>query len=239
MTLNVLSLCTGIGAIDLGLQNAGMAIVGQVELDPFCRDVLTARWPEVERHDDVRTALGWWRQRDRPRVDVVAAGSPCQDITPLGRRAGIEGERSGLWADIARLVSELRPRFLLLENSTSLAVRGLDRVLADLARCGFDAEWDCIPAAAIGAPHLRARTWLLAYPRGLRNSPGDTVFAGRPITGLRAGWPPEPQVDRVVDGATARLVRPQVHALGNAVVPQIAEHIGRLIVATDRQEVAA
>jgi DNA (cytosine-5)-methyltransferase 1 len=101
-----------------------------------------------------------------PYVDVLAGGFPCQDLSYAGKGAGIDGERSGLWGEYARLIRELRPRYVVVENVTALLARGMGRVLGDLAACGYDAEWDCIPAAAVGAPHRRDRVWIVAYPNG-------------------------------------------------------------------------
>jgi DNA (cytosine-5)-methyltransferase 1 len=98
-----------------------------------------------------------------PYVDILAGGFPCQDLSYAGKGAGIDGERSGLWAEYARLIRELRPRYVVVENVSALLARGLGRVLGDLAACGYDAEWDCIPASAVGAPHRRDRIWLIAY----------------------------------------------------------------------------
>jgi DNA (cytosine-5)-methyltransferase 1 len=101
-----------------------------------------------------------------PRVDVLCGGFPCQDISVAGRGEGIDGARSGLWAEYARLIRELRPRYVVVENVAALLARGMERVLGDLAACGYDAEWDCIPASAVGAPHRRDRVWLVAYREG-------------------------------------------------------------------------
>jgi site-specific DNA-cytosine methylase len=100
-----------------------------------------------------------------PYVDVLCGGFPCQDISVAGRGEGIDGARSGLWGEYARLIRELRPRYVVVENVAALLARGMERVLGDLAACGYDAEWDCIPASAVGAPHRRDRVWLVAYPR--------------------------------------------------------------------------
>jgi DNA (cytosine-5)-methyltransferase 1 len=109
-----------------------------------------------------------------PYVDVLCGGFPCQDLSYAGKGAGIDGERSGLWAEYARLIRELRPRYVLVENVSALLARGLGRVLGDLAACGYDAEWDCIPASAVGAPHRRDRVWLVAYPQRDDGGPRGT-----------------------------------------------------------------
>jgi DNA (cytosine-5)-methyltransferase 1 len=199
-----------------------------------------------------------------PHVDVLCGGFPCQDLSYAGKGAGIDGERSGLWSEYARLVRELRPRYVIVENVPALLTRGLGRVLADLAACGYDAEWDCVPASAVGAPHRRDRVWLVAYPNGA-GEPSESVDAGPgrgfvvpggPVAdsevesvgaGLREGepaglgwgrlgdqrgsdnpWRVEPNVGRVADGVPDRVDR--LRSLGNALVPQVAEWIGRRIV---------
>src|SRR5438093_244553 len=105
------------------------------EQDRFCRDVLSRRWPGIPRLGDIRR-VGVDRDWEPCRVDVLCGGFPCQDISPAGRRIGIAGARSGLWSEMFRLVCELRPRYVLVENSADLAARGLDVVLGDLASIG-------------------------------------------------------------------------------------------------------
>jgi DNA-cytosine methyltransferase len=157
--LTVGSLFSGIGGFDLGFQRAGFEIKWQVEIDPFCRRVLEKHWPGVKRYSDVRHL----HAPEPAWVDVVCGGFPCQDISDAGKRAGIDGERSGLWAEFARLIRELEPRYIVVENVAALLGRGLSRVLGDLAESGYDAEWDCLPASAVGAPHRRDRIWIVAY----------------------------------------------------------------------------
>jgi len=255
------SLFAGIGGFDLGLERAGMLCRWQVEIDPFCRAVLAKHWPEVPRYDDVRTV----GVDTLERVDVLCGGFPCQDISHAGKRVGMAGERSGLWSEYARLIGELRPRYVLVENVTALLGRGLGAVLGDLAAIGFDAEWDCIPASAIGAPHRRDRVWLLAYPNGTRlegweragvserahERPfgargayvSDTHDQGQSGIAFHDGarrslsafarahewWRIEPDVGRVAHGVPNRVDR--LRSLGNAIVPQIAEWIGRRVIA--------
>lgn len=162
--LRVLDLFSGIGGFSLGLERTGgFETVAFCEIDPFCRRVLAKHWPNVRQYEDVRTLTADALQRDGIAVDVICGGFPCQDISFAGKGAGIEGERSGLWSEYARIISELRPSFVIVENVAALLGRGLDRILGDLASLGFDAEWDCIPASYIGAPHRRDRLWLVAY----------------------------------------------------------------------------
>lgn len=181
--LTVGSLFSGIGGFDLGFERAGYEIRWQVEIDPWARAVLAKHWPHVVRHNDVREVGA----HNLEPVDVIVGGFPCQDVSLAGKGAGLDGARSGLWSEYARLVRELRPRYVVVENVAALLVRGFDRVLGDLAACGYDAEWDCLPAAAVGAPHRRDRLWLVAYPaRGGQPVVRDVVSAtgGRAETGL-------------------------------------------------------
>ena len=158
--MNVGSLFSGIGGFDLGLERAGMRTVWFCEQDEFCQRVLARHWPGVPCYSDVRNL------RDPEPVDVLAGGFPCQDLSVAGKGAGLDGERSGLWSEYARLIGELRPRYVIVENVPALLARGFGRVLGDLAALGYDAEWDCIPASAFGAPHRRDRVWVVAYPNG-------------------------------------------------------------------------
>ena len=160
--LRVLDLFSGIGGFSLGLERTGgFETVAFCEIDPFCRRVLAKHWPHVRQFEDVTKLKG----EDVGPVDVICGGFPCQDISHAGKGAGIEGQRSGLWSEYARLVGELRPSYVIVENVSALLGRGIDRVLGDLAEIGFDAEWHCIPASAVGAPHIRDRVWIIAYPQ--------------------------------------------------------------------------
>ncbi|MFD4673712.1 DNA cytosine methyltransferase [Lentzea sp. NPDC058450] len=232
--LKVLSLFSGIGGLELGLERAGMTVAGQVEIDPYCQQVLETHWPEVPRHDDVLTAPEWWQSQARPRIDTVAGRFPCQPFSIAGEQLGIDDPR-WMWPAFADVVRVVRPRYVIVENVAAL-VRDRDAfswVLSDLHQLGFDAEWTVVGACAVGAPHRRRRLFLVAYPRGTR-LPGlhrtrrqiDLQPAQRD---LRRHWQTEPDVDRVAYGVPRRLVVDPLRALGNAVVPQLAEHIGRLI----------
>lgn len=228
------SLFAGIGGLDLGLERAGMRCVWQVEIDEYCRRVLAKHWPGVRRHDDVKTfpPEGEWG------CDLICGGFPCQDISNAGKRAGIEGSRSGLWSEYVRIICEIRPSFVLVENVSALLGRGLGRVLGDLAESGFDAEWDCLPAAAFGAHHLRDRVFVIANrsnavclrPQGgwtaAKQSWSREQFAGLVQTATRLSVPAG-RIGGISDGVPQRKQR--LHALGNAVVPQVAEWIGRRI----------
>ena len=324
MTLTVGSLFSGIGGFDLGLERAGMRVIWQSEIDPYASAVLRKHWPEVPNHGDIRSI----RAGTVELPDLICGGFPCQDISVAGAGAGIDGERSGLWKEFARVVGEIRPRYVVVENVGALTTRGLSVVLGDLAALGYDAEWHVIPAAAVDAPHLRERVWIIAHdaadadrrgcerqrleehadqqreprcePDGLgqrgwrdgtedaadadrdrvrdaeqRNARGrDDVCDGRRSVSVHDGAqgtaadaacgrvqghrtnrerePLAPTIARVLgrddagafwrewttvapirgvdDGVPRRMDRHRLHCLGNALVPQIAEVIGRAIV---------
>ena len=252
MKLNVLSLFAGIGGLELGLERAGMTAVGQVELDPYCQRVLANHWPEVPRHDDVRTAPAWWESEARPKVDVVCGGFPCQPFSTGGLRQGTTDARWG-WPWMADVVRAVRPRYVVVENVAALVddADAFGWMLADLADLGFDATWDVLRAADFGAPHCRERVYLVAHPTstdeprqgsGASEAPRWNEPGGSGLSSDRRNrWLPEPAVDRVAHGLPIWMVSPALHALGNAVVPQVTEHIGRLIVedAAWREQVAA
>ena len=154
------SLFSGIGGLDLGLEWAGVGYtVWQVERDPFCRAVLARHWPDAERFEDVCTV----GVANLAPVDVICGGFPCQDISYAGKGAGLDGERSGLWFEFARVVREMGPRFVVVENVSALLTRGLDAVLGTLASLGYDAEWCCVRASDVGARHRRDRVFLIGY----------------------------------------------------------------------------
>lgn len=167
MKLRLLDLFSGIGGFSLGLERSGaFETVAFCEVDPFCRAVLAQRWPGVRIYDDVRLLTGDTLAGDGIAVDAICGGFPCQDLSFAGRRAGLEGARSGLWSEYARLIGEIRPRFVVVENVPGLLSLGMGAVLGDLAALGYDAVWDCVPASAVGAPHRRDRVWIVAHANG-------------------------------------------------------------------------
>ena len=178
------SLFAGVGGMDLGFERAGMECRWQVEINTFARSILERHWPNVRRHDDVRTFPP--DDPDDWRVDVIAGGFPCQDVSVIGKRAGIEGDRSGLWEEFRRIVGVLRPRYVVVENTPGLLSGGFGRVLGDLAAIGYNAEWQTFPAAAVGAIHVRDRVWIVAYPgreRLQEGLPGGPEAAATQRTG--------------------------------------------------------
>jgi DNA (cytosine-5)-methyltransferase 1 len=239
------SLFSGIGGIDLGLERAGMHCAWQVEIDEYRQKVLAKRFPDVARYGDVRTC----GKRDLSAVDILAGGFPCQDISLAGQGAGLNGERSGLWREFSRLICELRPRYVIVENVAALLYRGIGRVLGDLAASGYDAQWRVFRAADFGYPHERKRLFIVAYSdknRCVRLDPyhaqrsarlyptlqtSETMVLLRDrIAQLEEGWR-EPSVCRVDDGVPAWLER--LAGIGDSVVPQVAEHVGRCILAAE------
>jgi DNA (cytosine-5)-methyltransferase 1 len=179
--LTVGSLFAGIGGFDLGLERAGMRTRWFCEQDEFCQAVLAKHWPGVPCYPDVTRLRG----PDIGAVDVLCGGFPCQDLSYAGAGAGLTGARSGLWSEYARLIGELRPRYVIVENVAALLARGLGTVLSDLAALGYDAEWDCIPASAVGAPHRRDRLWIVAYPA--RDLPAGATSTGAERERTRTG----------------------------------------------------
>lgn len=255
--LRVLDLFSGIGGFSLGLERTGgFRTVQFVEIGRYQQQVLQKRWPGVPIHDDIRTF-----RADPVGFDVVCGGFPCQDISIAGKGQGISGSQSGLWKEMHRIIDEARPQWVVAENVPSLRSRGLDQVLGSLSEIGYDAEWHCVPAAAVGARHRRDRIWILAYPndagRGEQRRTGPVwseispaqrcgPYESLPHSGClspqvpterlfpaieepeRAGlWETEPGVGRVAHGIPSRMDR--LKCLGNAIVPQIAEQIGKAI----------
>lgn len=254
--MDFISLFTGIGGLDLGLERAGMNCVAQVEIDEFCQKVLTKHWPNVPKFKDVINA----NKKNLPTANLICGGFPCQDVSIVGKRKGLKGKRSTLWTEFHRIVCEVRPEWVVIEN-----VRGLlssdngqffTKILRDLAASGYDAEWRLISASDMGAPHLRERIIIIAYPYGKFGSFG--VFdryseeiatrnkgtekwgkdwsilemASEPVGILRqrqAEFSTSPLV-RMVDGIPDVLDR--LRATGNAVVPQLAEIVGHCILHT-------
>jgi DNA (cytosine-5)-methyltransferase 1 len=162
MTLRLLDTFSGIGGFSYAAERivGGFETVAFVEREPYCQQILGKHWPNVPIYDDITTF-----SPEPYSADVVCGGFPCQDISTAGKQAGIkEGTRSGLFYELIRVVRLVRPRYVVLENVAAIVSNGLDTVLGELAEAGFDCEWACIPASAVGACHRRDRWWLVAYP---------------------------------------------------------------------------
>lgn len=218
MTLTVGSLFSGIGGLDLGLERAGMKVIWQSEIDPYCCKVLRKHWPEVPNHGNIKQID--WQTIQRP--DVICGGYPCQPFSTAGKKQG-ENDPKHLWPQYFTAIRTLRPKFAIMENVANHLVRGFGTVLADLASIRYDAQWDCIPAAALGAPHLRDRVFIIALDANSNSQLRSPIHEAP----QRSRWLPEPNVGRVAHGIPHRVDR--LRGLGNAVVPQVAEYIGRLI----------
>lgn len=245
MKLRVLDLFSGIGGFSLGLERTGgFETVAFCEIEKYPQKVLAKHWPGVPIYDDVRTLTAERLAGDGiGRIDVITGGFPCQDISVAGKQAGMgEGTRSGLWSEIARLIGELRPRYAIMENVTALlsgdSGRWFGRVLGDLAEVGYDCEWHCIPASYAGRMHSRDRVWIVTYPAGVYVQKSQMVGAGQVIRKPRGvsnvseicpfeGQADQPSMVGMVYGLSEWVDRSK--ALGNAVVPQIPELIGRAI----------
>ena len=164
----VLDLFAGIGGFSLGMERTGgFETVAFCEIDEKARAVLSRHWPDVPIYGDIRELTAQRLRDDGIHPDVLTGGFPCVDISTAGRGEGIEGEQSGLWSEYARIISEIRPRYAIVENVSALLVRGIDRVLGDLAEIGYDARWYVISASSVGAYHRRERVWIIAYPQCL------------------------------------------------------------------------
>lgn len=242
--LKVLDLFSGIGGFSLGLERTGgFETVAFCEIDPFCQKVLRKHWPDVPIFEDVRELTG---EQVGP-IDVICGGFPCQDLSQSGRQAGIEGERSGLYREMLRLIGECQPAWAIFENVSNLLSgengRWFSVFLNDLAGCGYDAQWHDIPASAVGAVHHRDRVWIIAYPtKKLRDGAGKiynsitrqiaesrtprsamALLAKAKSIQITANEPDH----RVLDGISEE--SHALGALGNAVVPQIPELLGHAI----------
>jgi len=234
--VNELALFAGAGGGILGGHLLGWRTVCAVEWEPYAASVLVQRQndgilPPFPIWDDVQTFDGkpW-----RGIVDVVSGGFPCQDISAAGKGAGIDGERSGMWREMARIIREVRPRYAFVENSPMLVTRGLERVLADLTSMGYDSRWGVISAADIGANHRRERIWIYARLGDSKSPRFPTRITGqgqRQSWGTSFGssqwWETEPNVDRVADGVAARVDR--LKAIGNGQVPAVAATAWKLL----------
>ena len=263
------SLFAGIGGFDLGLERAGMICRWQVENNPFCNKILAKHWPDVKRYGDIKDV----GKHNLESVDLICGGFPCQPFSVAGKQRGKEDDRY-LWPEMLRVITEVKPTWIIGENVAGIIRMELDQVLFDLEDQGYEAQPLVIPACAVDAPHRRDRVWIVAHSAKQRERrrrvqrsnkdratikewasdkftrPGKNVADAQCInddstrygTGkncrqqsreakiFRDGykWLPESGICRVANGVSRRVDR--LRALGNAVVPQIVEIIGRYIV---------
>lgn len=237
-----ISLFAGVDMTSLAIEPLGFKTIATAEIDEFNRSVLKARHPEAMHFSDVRDVSitnGYLNRRvgrsdfpaytKRAQPLIVSGGFPCQDISLSGHGAGIDGERSGLWGEFARVISEFKPEYVLIENVAALRGRGLDRILRDLASLGYIARWDCIPAAAVGAPHMRDRMFIVA----IQQSGDDGATLGTPI---------DPKLVGLVTNAGVEKAAEPLVPLGK--LPRAGRLIGRAVyedkpIATQREAKAA
>ena len=209
-----LDLFSGIGGFSLGLEKAGnFKTVAFCEIDPFCQQVIARHWPTVPIYDDVHEISAARLIRDGIHADVITAGFPCTDVSKAGKMAGIHGEQSGLWAETARVIGDLRPRVAILENVANLisgeSGKWASRVFGDLAALGFRFEWHCVPASAIGAHCHRDRIWVMAEPDG---------------DGRDQGQPRVDQCQKAAERTGSPSWKERM-----SITPKMAEYIGRAI----------
>ena len=212
--MRILSLFSGIGAHDLGLERAGMTIAGQCECDPWCLAVLGKHWPKVPRFDDVRALTGELVAQVCGRVDLVTGGFPCTDISLAGKGAGLAGQHSGLWHEMRRIVSEVRPAWVLAENVPALRTRGADEVLEGLEALGY-ACWPLVVGAEdAGAPHRRRRVWIVAHTDSDALRLVEQRVSGGWARGVRDEGKAELGADGVADATELRCDRDRAVAGG-------------------------
>lgn len=194
--LTIGSLFAGIGGFDLAGRWMGWETKWFSEIEPYASAVLKKHWPNVPNHGDITKIKG----EDVEHVDILCGGFPCQDISLAGKGAGLAGERSGLWSHYARLIEEIRPKYVVAENVSALRSRGLDRVLGEISALGYDAEWHCIPASAVGAPHRRDRIWIVAYARSVSDELGRIASIFSRAARAMEGGEGLPQLDPADSG---------------------------------------
>lgn len=249
--MNHLDLFSGIGGFALAAQMAGLPIKAHYnsEIDEYANQVYAQHFPKAVNLGDIKTIDATQLKQKHKGAWLVTGGFPCQDLSTAGLRRGLSGDRSGLWWEMHRVISELRPAYVLIENVPTLSYRGLERVLFSLAASGYDAEWQVVSASQLGAPHVRKRLWIVAYPNGTSVPVGYKLPARCGDVGNDdeldgATDAPLPWLDgppaktcwnqpdslyrasrlcRVDDGIPFILDR--VKAIGNSIVPQVAAGI--------------
>lgn len=247
--MNHASLFSGIGGFDYASSQMGWENIFQVEIDKFCNKVLEKNFPETKRFLNIKQFDG---TEYKNKIDVLTGGFPCQDISyakswttnDTFRENGINGKRSGLWFEYARIIDEIRPKFVVIENVAALQKQGLDVVLQTLSDIGYDSEWQIITASFIGAPHRRKRIWIVAYPIGFGWEQESIIFSK--ITRQTIRYSSEWESSRTIcqvnkkktlsesfgiyDGIPRKLYESdRIKSLGNSIVPQIALQIFKAI----------
>jgi len=227
--MNELALFAGGGGGILGGKLLGWNTVCAVEINTYAREVLLARQkdgmlPQFPIWDDIKTFDGipW-----KGSIDVVSGGFPCQDISCAGKGGGLTGEHSGLWAEMSRIISEVQPLCVWVENSPMLIIRGIDRVLGDLASLGYDARWGIVSAENAGALHKRERCWILGYPSCFRGLWGEWERSVSQEEGNVYRFEVPPVTIRNSDGVACRVDR--LRTIGNGQVPAVVKTAWELL----------
>lgn len=235
------SLFSGIGGFELGAEMAGIDTLWNCEIEKFQGEILKNKFPHAERFTDITKTTGL------RYVDIISGGFPCQDISVAGKREGIKEKRSGLWSEMYRIIWEVRPKYVIIENSPALTISGLEQVLCDLSKIGYNAEWQCISNYAFGYPHKRERLYLIAYSNkiGLQ---GDVCKCGS-INSIFKQWTSDTSVGytcakRILEIPAHSIVRNddgfpdwshRVGSIGNAVNPTVAKYLFECIKIFDKQ----
>lgn len=255
--MKVLDLFSGIGGFSLGLERVGMDIIAHVEKNKDCQKVLKHHWPSVRcftNIEDVSSESVFRMGSDthfrlKENIDVICGGYPCTGHSVAGKKEGLNDEQSGLWAEYYRLIREIKPRYCIIENSHNLRATGLERVLQDITEAGYNAEWSIISGYSIGAPHQRERIFIvlwrkdIPYPNPFRWWQTDSkkkkasswwwaerLFKRSPL--FKQASKIESRVCEFDDGVSKEVVdqnKIKIQQLGNAVIPQIIELIGKAL----------
>lgn len=244
------SLFSGIGGFELGAEMAGIPTLWNCEIEEYQRKILNKHFPNTKQYADIRQL-----QNPEP-VTIISGGFPCQDISSAGGGAGIDGEKSGLWSEMYRICREVRPEYIVIENSPNLTIRGFERVLCNLSEIGYDAEWQCLRGTDFGMPHFRNRIYCIAYcvqtgrSRTSQNiftdkgnlgkhfisylpNDGDAIWTAREYAKTRGLVLHKPKDCRNDDELSKWMDR--VGALGNAVIPRISNYLFECILEHKRR----
>lgn len=233
-----IGLFEGIGGFSLAVREMGWKTIAQSEIDPFCQEILKYHFPKSKLHGDIKTTDF---KIYRGKCDILTGGFPCQDASIANKESkGLQGERTGLWKEMCRAIREIRPKYVVAENVANLLKinggRDFGRILGEISRMGYNAEWRICTASEKGAPHRRRRLYLVAYPNSVmlqedqtflpyvhpKASPKPWMFNGTTVPLVRGGaWKSEPPVLVVDDGISPKLHRESIKACGNSLTPDI------------------
>lgn len=237
------SLFSGIGGFELGAQMSNIESLWNCEIDEHKRRILKRHFPNAIQHTDVKIL------KNPPKVDIMSGGFPCQDISIAnvsnkslwknGKVKGIEGERSGLWKEYKRILGEVKPKYIVFENSPMLTIRGFERVLCDLSKIGYDCEWQCLSASQFGYNHKRERIYGIAYPFEVGRTDNTQIFrelqevlsekAPRQdsvsMPSKRFNCRSDYESVRMDDGFPYQLDKRRIEDMGNAIIPEIAHYL--------------